>query len=181
MENYVASDGTREWHYRSKGLPPVWIRAALLAGGGITCARRTTKLAPKRPGPNYDGTYNSIVAAQRYEAIRPTMLARVLAYYLAPNNRGRWIPGDEFRNKCGSSALRRSRELRETYGWPIIDRTVGQASWEYRMDLSGMQKTVTFKRRRAADPSMTMETHGSGQFATRGADIGAMFPRTPQV
>lgn len=148
MENYVVSDGTREWHLRANGLPPPWIRAILLTGGAV-CARRTTKRIPRRSGPNYDGTYNSVLAAHRYAKIRSTVRSQLLRHYVT--NANMWLSGRTLIDQFGTEALRRSRELRESYGWPIIERPAGKGvTWEYCMDLSTMQRVITLKRRRSA-------------------------------
>lgn len=139
--NYVVTDGVTEWHCDSTFGPPP--QSALAPGW--QSYRRRNKRAATRPGPNYDGTYTSILAARRYETVRPTVRWRLLVHYIDHANV--WIPGRDLTDLFGTEALRRSRELHETYGWPIVKRPVGRgATWEYLMDLSGLQRVIVVRR-----------------------------------
>lgn len=93
---------------------------------------RTIKNGGVQPGPNYDGTWNSVEAAMLYEPVRASTRWEILKYLIELNTV--WISGRELDEKFGTEALRRVRELRYNYGWPIEERAVSKGAWEYRMN-----------------------------------------------
>jgi hypothetical protein len=81
-------------------------------------------------GPNYDGTWNSILAALEYEAVRGTVMWKCWRHLWIRNRQ--WVPGRDLLVH-GSEALRRVRDLRKL-GWPLRERpgeTLGP--WDYRL------------------------------------------------
>lgn len=107
---------------------------------------RTVKKASITPGPNFDGTWNSIQAALLYEPVRANVRWVILKHMLRNNTV--WLVGTELVDRFGTDALRRVRELRDDYRWPIEERSRPRGAWFYRMN-----HDVSTPRRRIIPPS----------------------------
>lgn len=125
-QNYTLYINGRAFEIQAERLP-----TGLFAD--VEVMPRTTKGKGVTPGPNYDGTYNSIQAAMEYESVRSDLRWRTNRYLLSHN--GVWIAGKELTAQFGSEGLRRLRELRHDYGWPIEARSRGRGQWDYRMNI----------------------------------------------
>ena len=83
-------------------------------------------------GPNWNGFGDSLAAALEYESIRDSTRWVILRYLILHNHE--WISGRTLEEIGGTEALRRVRELRRDFGWPIEDRSRGKGVWDYRLN-----------------------------------------------
>ena len=101
--------------------------------GSVSIYLRTVKKASVAPGPNFDGTWNSIQAALIYEPVRANIRHEILKYMLKRNTV--WLEGrTDLVGVFGTDALTRVRELRRVYGWPIEEKSRKKGAWWYRMN-----------------------------------------------
>lgn len=86
-------------------------------------------------GPNYDGTPGSILAALLYQPVRGNQRWLVLKHLIRNNQQ--WVSGGILTHAYGSEALRRWRELRDPFDWPVDRRPPpqGRGVWEYSINL----------------------------------------------
>jgi hypothetical protein len=59
--------------------------------------------------------------------------ARERVFMLFVTRMGRWLTRDELRSAGGDEAMRRVRELRDDFDYPIEMKHVGQSQYVYRM------------------------------------------------
>lgn len=94
---------------------------------------RTVKKTSIAPGPNFNGTWNSIQAALIYEPVRANVRWEILRYMLKRNTV--WLEGRvDLVDQFGTDTLRRIRELRDDYRWPIEEKARKRGAWWYRMN-----------------------------------------------
>lgn len=94
----------------------------------------------RRPlGPNYDGSSNSIMAAQMYKSYRRPVAWLVWDYLYARNTQ--WTNGRLLDERFGTEALRRFRDLRYL-NWPVQCEPRGKGPWWYRLDLATPRRII---------------------------------------
>lgn len=125
-QHYVLEINGKEHHVYCDTLPEGTYQ--------VTTTKRTHKIAQRKVGPNYDGSYNSIWAAILYAQVHDDSLMNVWSHLY--DQRGQWVSGGDLLT-YGTAALERVRELRLKYGWPIETKppASGTGVWLYRLVL----------------------------------------------
>ena len=138
MRNYELTIDGEVYDIRGENLPTGRVTASQ-----VRIDLRTRKKASIAPGPNYDRTWNSIEAAMIYEPARANIRWVILKFMLRNNTT--WLDGHaDLVDTFGTDALRRVRELRDDYRWPVEERPRKKGAWWYRMnhDLDPPQRII---------------------------------------